>query len=440
MELKKHLKAASRKIVCDTVPRLERNWETNRWLSGDNSYREDVAREIGKGTLPVEAFSYLSEYIAASAILHCFDGWSYLSRALESEMAADPDTARHLGYYAELRAAMSLMASEGIGVFHDTHIVLTEGKTCEEIKDQGATHKFAWSTLETWAGLPESTGTVLRTVSPGGLALEDWLEKYSSGATFLTSEWLKQWGLDLSRLAEDRNARNLASYRATTFTSSGPEPINETMDSVLEFWKVCDPGAGGGFPVLDKHLLRISLESLFENKHGRSPEQEGAKYREEMQTMLDDLPLSPQSRDRWMKFLNREVEKDPLKIVTDAEGTDEPSHSHHSKQVLARAALLLRVATGSAGDILAEAGSDVRTKLNFWLHSASVRRRLWDKASPPMSFQDLWSDVEDAAEAVRKWMNDGGQSRCHYDFWAANAAQASVLSTAERVFLWGARL
>ena len=98
MELKKHLKAASRKIVCDTVPLLEKNWEANRWLSSDNPYCEDVAREIGKGTLPVEAFFCLSEYIAASAILHCFDGWSYLSRALESEMAGDPDTARHLGY------------------------------------------------------------------------------------------------------------------------------------------------------------------------------------------------------------------------------------------------------------------------------------------------------------------------------------------------------
>lgn len=433
---------ASRRVIRDAVRRLQRNWKTGNWLSGDNSYREDVIREIDRNKASGQNFPHLSEYIAASAVVHCFDGWSYLGLALEAEMAGNPDAARHLGYYAELRAAMSLMASEGIGVFRNAHFVLTEEETCKRIHSGGTAHEFVWDALEAWARLPKSADTVLRIIKPSESVLGEWLDRSSSGVRFITSKWLRQWGLDLSRLAQDRIARNLVSYRPTAFTSSGPRQIGEIMDSVSQFWRICDPEAGGGFPVLDRHLLRISLGLVFEEKHAQSPKQETAKpiYEKQIQGILGDLPLSIWSKDRWMKFLSYETDGNPPEIVKDAAGEEEASHIYHSKQVLARATLLLRVATGSVADILTEVEPDVRSKMNFWLHSASVRRRLWDKASPPTSFQDLWSDVEDAAEAVRKWMNDGGQSRCHYDFWAANAAEASVLSTAERVFLWGARL
>ena len=41
-------------------------------------------------------------------------------------MAGDPDAARHLGYYAELRATMSILAGDGIGVFQNKHIIVTK--------------------------------------------------------------------------------------------------------------------------------------------------------------------------------------------------------------------------------------------------------------------------------------------------------------------------
>lgn len=356
-------------------------------------------------------------------------------------MTGNPDAARHLGYYAELRAAMSLMASEGIGVFHNAHFVLTEEEACKQIHS-GGTHEFVWDALETWANLPKSADTVLRIIKPSESVLGEWLDRSSLGVKFITSKWLRQWGLDLSRLAQDRIARNFVSYRPTAFTSSGPRQIGEIMDSVSQFWRICDPEAGGGFPVLDRHLLRISLGLVFEEKRAQSPKQETAKpiYEKQIQGMLDDLPLSIRSKDRWMKFLSYETDGNPLEIVKDAAGEEEASHMYHSKQVLARATLLLRVATGSVADILTEVGPDVRSKMGFWLDGASVRRRLWDEVSPPASFQDLWSDVEDAAETVREWVNSGGRSGCYHGFWSAYAREASVLSTAERVFLWGARL
>ena len=434
---KETLARASRLAVHETAPRLAEHWNTKSWLSDGNPYRNDVIQEIkrSKDSGNTLECSHLSEYIAASTIIHCFDGWSYLGRALEAEMAGDPDTARHLGYYAELRAAMSLLASEGVGVFHNIHIIVTE-RECIPFPGK-STHEFVWEALRTWADSPKSIDTVLKVIKPGSLPLKDWLDQFSGGTGFITSTWLQQWGLDLSRFADDREARNLASYRPTAFTSSGPEPIKETMNFILKFWEICDPETNGGFPILDKNLLRISLELIFKNKYKRTPRQAKRRYRREIQNMLENLHPSGQSKDMWTKFLNYETEKDTLQIISDAAAKDSPSHQRHSKQVLARAALLLRIATGCSRDLLGVTGVGVRNKLSFWLHSASVRRKMWPETYPPASFNDLWSDIDDAVSATNQWIKDNGESRDRHGFWTTCASEASVLSTAERAFLWG---
>ena len=121
------------------------------------------------------------------------------------------------------------------------------------------THPFAWEALKAWANSQEGHDTLFQVIRPGGLPLQDWLDQFSSGHSFIASEWLQQWGLDLSRLTKDRDARNLASYRPTVFTSPSPQSIGNTMEAILRFWEICEPGAFGGFPVLDLHLLRRSL-------------------------------------------------------------------------------------------------------------------------------------------------------------------------------------
>ena len=413
---------------------LQENWAAKRWLSNDNSYRKDPIGEIKRKKESEQNSSHLSEYIAASVIVHCFDGWSYLGRALEAEMTGVPDIARHLGYYAELRAAMSLLASEGIGVFNNIHIIATNEK-CIPVESKKSPHVFTWEALEDWAESQKSTNAVLRIVKPGGIPLEDWFRQISGSADFVATDWLRQWGLDLSRLADDRSARNFVSYRPTSFTSSGPKPISETMDSILRFWRICDPEATGGFPVLDRHLLRISLELIFKGTYKQHPKKV-AGYSKAIRRMLDGL--NPMGKlDWWERFLNYKIEANSLEIVTDARGKEESSHPHHSKQVLARAALLLRVATGSAEDLLTEAEPGLRSKLSFWLDDISVRRCLWSKSNPPSSLQDLWLDVEESLDIVQQWMDEAGQSEGYYDFWNAHATEASVLSAAERAFLWG---
>ena len=104
---------------------LVADFRARRWIDPRNPYRTNavasVRSHVRRGRL---LRGKIVDYLAVSTILHCFDGWSYLGRALQAEMSCDPDAARHLGYYAELRAAMGVLASEGVGVFDQEHVVV----------------------------------------------------------------------------------------------------------------------------------------------------------------------------------------------------------------------------------------------------------------------------------------------------------------------------
>src|ERR1700722_668599 len=105
----------SRSDVEKTLAGLRRFTRGSMWIGKNNRYSTDT---IGKIKNDVRSnrinVRNLSQYIVASCLLHSTDGWSYLGKAILALMRGDPHRSRHLAYYAELRAAMSILASEGI--------------------------------------------------------------------------------------------------------------------------------------------------------------------------------------------------------------------------------------------------------------------------------------------------------------------------------------
>ena len=106
---------------------------------------------------------------------------------------------------------------------------------------------------------------VLSVITPNGTALAEWAAQFGGAPGFVASNWLQEWGLDLSRFESDREARNTASYRPALDSPRGPRAIRETLQAIDELWTLCDPGGVGGFPYLDRHLLREVLVELFES-------------------------------------------------------------------------------------------------------------------------------------------------------------------------------
>ena len=424
--------------------RLIHEFKAGRWLGPQNPYRTDTIAAIRRHTQAGGCLQHqdLIEYIAVSAIHHCFDGWSYLGRALQAEMACDPDAARHLGYYAELRAAMSLLASEGIGIFNTTHVVVCSEGECHPITPKKrfvGTHRFVWKALEDWADA-KVKDTLLRVVILNGISLSDWLSQFQSGGVeALAADWLKSWGLDLKRYSEDRDARNTASYRPTALESSGPRPIDEMMRSVVQIWRRLEPTGSAVFHDLDRHLMCLVLEYVFRSSHsfGRSVRQAPRQYLRRVDTMLDGVGLSDTARRDIRRFLEPGVTISSADLLADASGKLTSAHVDHSKQLIARATLLLRFATGCARELLAEASTSWQAMLRFWWSLPMVKRGLWPTDDNPSPFSDLWEDVSEALDSVEGWLNDPTSRNCAYDLWTKRAADAAILSTTERICLWG---
>ena len=427
---------SSRNEISLAISRLHLHWDNGQWLSTNNRYRDEASEQV-KNDANNGNFSHgdLIEYIAASTISHCFDGWTYLSRALEAELGADPNTARHLGYYAELRAAMSILACEGIGVFNRHHVAVMENGTCMSIPSSSGTHVFTWHALETWSSLPKSHNILLNAIKPAGVPFQEWIDIFGSSASILIDSWLKQWGLDIRRLSEDQESRNIASYRPSALKSNATNDVSSTINAVSHLWDMCEIEATG-FSLLDRHLLRRSIEILFQGVTGRSRKQARKIYSEKIDEILSKHKLADTARRDLSKFLKFErFEEIPI-LIKLADSQDSPESMNHSMQVLSRATLLLRVATAMVERLLHDSGTTNRSLLEFWWASDAVRRRLWPATQPPNAFSDLWIDIEDALESVQNWTQESSTDNCHYSFWKDQAQSVSILTTPERVFLW----
>src|SRR5687767_14472213 len=88
---------------------------SSKWINKGNRYRVNCTDQYEtdiKAHPPAVDHPHLTSYIAASGPCHLIDGWSFLGRSIDAALRSDSYTAIHLGYYAELRAAMAILACE----------------------------------------------------------------------------------------------------------------------------------------------------------------------------------------------------------------------------------------------------------------------------------------------------------------------------------------
>ncbi len=435
------LRKSSRNAIERTFRRLRRHFGNGRWLANHNRYRENCIASIRHDTEAGHSINSndLRQYIAASAPLHCVDGWSLLGRALTCHAMGDADASRHLAYYAELRAAMALLATEGIGVFHRKHFIVLEAGTCERLPKSRGTHEVAWLALEHWADQRRSGELLANMLSPGGIALREWLDAFGAGAIRVPIGrfWLKAWGLDLKRLSDDHEARNEASYRPTRLNYGGSINAAEASAFLRALWSTCDPRSTSRFDILDRHLLRISLELGHRALTDKPASADGAAFRGRVDAVLRAILPDTPARDQWERFLTRTVEPNDSPVVAAAGGAAMPPHPAHHMQVLARAFLLLRVATGACAALLHQSAIP-SAMLHFWWSLLGVDRGLWEAGNEPAVITDLWADIEEALLQTDEWERvNGGRVRSMAAWLRDQRDAISILGRCEQIALWG---
>lgn len=315
------------------------------------------------------AFSNVSptdmcKVIAVRGPLHAIDGWGYLGKALLSLMSGQPHIARHLSYYAELRAALSILASSGIGVFNRRNAIVNSTGDVTIIQDI-PTHDMAWLALSEWSTTQLSMARLIQPLRLSGLPLTEVLDEFfPSQNRAVASNLMRELGFDLRRGADDRSERNWSSYQATALSPLATKP-EEDAAFLRIFWEACRPNG----TALERHLIRRVLETqarthdmeLFEYEHsfGRLNE-----------TTKQALPFN---------FLIREVDPSDHEFLIHVANTSLPAPPY---AMICRAGLLLRLATGMSEENLRAAGVQPFLHFESWWHEFGANHGLWRPGSP----------------------------------------------------------
>jgi hypothetical protein len=428
------MRKASRQRVVDRLAVARGEMQRFRsWLRKRNRYRAGCTKQYTedlKTSPPSVDVNDLVAYISASSPTHVIDGWACLGRAVDATLRGDQYSAVHMAYYAELRAAMSLLAAEGVGVFDNWHAILPRAggylaypRTAPKPKDRGAgTHAVVWPVLEYWSGLQRASDLLDRLVSPEAVTLTDWLgvagRPLSTRA--LAKRWLSAWGVELASLDDDQSLRNLASYRPSEYRKPDALDVHETVRFVEDLWTLFEPGGDGRFPQLERHLLRRAWRRLPTTPVRPSD--------------IERLGFSAAEAVRWASFLRDTQDPMPLALAESRSAIDGP-RCHI--EVISRAALLLFVASASARTLLAETQYS-SSDLMFWWAEDGARRGMWLRNSVPSSLADLWADVaERIAESAAWRAGEPAGSSSLRDWRQQHLGAVDCLGCFELVGMWG---
>ncbi len=383
------------------------------WLRAGHPF-PDGALPQGKATFAAIGTTDLLDVIAVRGPLHAIDGWSYLGRALNALVSGQTHAARHLAYYAELRAALSILASAGIGVFNKRNLVI-DAAGAVHMMSELRTHDMAWLAIAEWAAFPISLERIIRPIEiAGGSLLDPFREFFPAGASIAAGPLMAGWGFDLQQGSADRDERNWSSYQPTALGPILTTPSEDTTFLKM-FWDALRPKG----IELERHLIRILLEM-----EARSHALEIADY-ESRYDRLDDhlkaiLPFD---------FLTRVDEPVDHEFIVRVSASCLPAHPY---SMVCRAGLLLRLANGMAEENLLSAGIQPTIQFERWWREFGLAHGLWSPSSPPTANADLWQDIDLALEDVIV------APSTHRHAWiSALAGSAIRVCEAERAALWG---
>ena len=407
---KEQLSKASRDAIAAAMAELPITHEQSPcWLQDGHKYGDpDISKVLRQDTQAKTLDGpALAQRMAASLPSHVLDGWSLLGRALHCLLKGDTRTAVHLGYYAELRAALAIAASEGIAVFDTQHFVIESDSTAhrlcseEEVPTDSGTHSSIWPIYDWWLQQEQAFQLISQVVQPGGQSINEWFNVQADQELYVAQsarEWLTDWGLDLKRMFQDQGARNASSYGPSALHNWQTIDHTESLRVVIELWRFFDPTKSSRFEEIDRLLLRRIFHLVFSNKTTRKRGSQGwnreiGRFVESFLDGVEANQLVQSNRDEWREFLIGLDSDGSTSTLMYASKSSLANDLYFPVEMLSRAALLLRLASGSCGRHLIQANSHWESMM-FWLDGIGARRGFWPAGQHPDLATDLWSNIE----------------------------------------------
>lgn len=375
--------------------------------------------------------------IAVSTPNHCIDGWTYLARSMSAVLCGDYHSARHLAYYAQLRAGLGVLGSLGVGVFNGINFIVNarggierlDPSTSRNDVERGlGTHAVVWDALAIWVDEPMAATAFLNALRVRGNRLLDIVEAIFPGASSraIASDIIDLLGVDLRRGKEEHRSRNISSYN--------PQALNPLMQDtpgalryIDQTWRLYDPTSVSRFDLLDRHIVRRVLWKLHRSLGQGVAYDQGAIARR-----YDELPQA--IRDiASLEFLTGRSERIEPALFQFATQRQDPAGA---LDMLSRAFILLRLATAFVGSGFVDAGIAAGSgKLDPWLMELASKRGFLDQNQQgAQDFTDLWYDVDLALQELKASATpDPGSLKA----WLAKRPGGTpTISQAERIGIW----
>lgn len=350
-------------------------------FAGDYEYADATERQAAQ------------QYFAASCLGHTVDSWQYLGQAVRAAMEGQLAIAKHLTYYAELRAANAILARHGVLIRSSNHLLLTRksGVVCS--KGRG-THTEIWPALSTWSLSGAAKDFVLRSISMWGQNSKEWLDEQSGGKDDgrTLQELLRLVGFDLKKMGTDYQRRNSASYGASMLQESTPTPVPGWFYYELsDLWGLIDPTAGSQFALLDQ-VVGSKLLNIARQLSGKVP---GSKpHAIDLERIVTDVSSTQPSIAK--AFILNEVDSCASPILAAAMSETTPtSPLEELLGMIGRALVLARLATAASKDLIGAARVDEKGEFDVWIGRIGARGGFWASDESP-SQSDLYDRAQDA--------------------------------------------
>lgn len=355
--------------------------------------------------------------VAGWQVSHLMEAWRYFGSSLHALLRNSPNNALHLGYYAQLRSAMSLFAGSGISVKMDNCFYLDAVGNRHVFRGE-PTHKIVWNMWKEWTSHPYARALIgdhikfRPSISLSAIT-------YAPGAG---QSLLDAWGYDLFTGSEDHTERNTASYEPK---SDMPTPVMtyDSVEFVRSVWDMLGSvGTGIKFDAaLAKYFVSLWADDLATNGE---PSEAGKTAEEVIEDVIGRLSGGSDLESEALRgiFLG-DVDTTLFALAS--------SNDVGVTNVLARALFLLRIATigvSRAIELAESQNTECKAWIRNWLLQVGV---LGDSDVEP---GDVWEDYITASDQIQPARNGVLPSA----LWAAGIAEHSAtLSRAEGFCAWG---